>query len=168
MKNDINTEFESAFADFEAALEKFDENKFNVIPFEGSWSAAQVADHLLKANTGAAQTLLGSTIDTTREPGANEEAIRSFMLDMDTKMTSPEFILPSNDPIEKDTMLQNTREAGNKLRNILLEEDITKTCTDFSLPGLGELTRYEWICFVVCHTRRHTHQINIILKMLEE
>ncbi|MBE2219303.1 MAG: DinB family protein [Ignavibacteria bacterium] len=168
MKNDLITEFESAFADLEAALEKFEENKFNVIPFEGSWSAAQTADHLLKANSGAAQTMLGSTKDTSREPDANEETIRSFMLDLNTKMISPEFILPSLEPIEKETMLENTRVAGNRLRNILLEENITKTCTDFALPGLGELTRYEWICFAVCHTKRHTHQINNIFKILEK
>lgn len=168
MKNDINAELESAFADLESALEQFDENKFNVIPFEGSWSAAQAADHLLKANSGAAETMMGNTKETEREPDANEDSIRSFMLNLDTKFVSPEFIIPSAVPIEQELMLESTSETANRLRNIMLEEDLTKTCTDFALPGLGELTRYEWLCFAVCHTKRHTHQINKIFELLEK
>jgi len=168
MKNDIITEFESTFADLEAALEKFDENKFNLIPFEGSWSAAQVADHLLQSNNISVNTLTGGVIESNRDPDENEAAIRSAMMDFETKTNAPDFVLPSVEIMNKDEILDCFRTSGSKLRSILIEEDLTKLCTDFPLPVIGELTRYEWLCFTICHTKRHTNQINNIFKNLEQ
>lgn len=168
MKNDIIAEFESVFADHEASIEQFDDNLFNVIPFEGSWSAAQVADHLLQSNNISVNTLTGSAINTERSPDEKENAIRSAMLDFETKTNAPDFVLPAADAINKEEILEAIRTTGSKLRNILLEEDLTKLCTDFPLPVLGELTRYEWLCFTVCHTKRHTRQINDIYNSLKK
>ena len=167
MLNDIITEFESAQSGLTAALNGFTENNFNIIPFEGSWSAGQVAEHLLKANSGAVDTLKGKTKEAARKPDENEDMIRSIFLDFGTKMQSPEAILPSSEPKEQEDMITKHIRTGDALRKIVTAEDLKLLCTDFSLPNMGELTMYEWICFVNCHTKRHTHQLNNILKLLK-
>src|SRR5688572_29947511 len=167
MQNDILTEFESVQSELTSALNGFTENNFNVIPFEGSWSAGQVAEHLLKANSGAVQTLKGKTKETARKPDENEELIRSIFLDFGTKMHSPDYVLPSAEPKEQEDMITEHIRTGDELRKIAEGEDLNLLCTDFSLPNMGELTRYEWICFVTCHTKRHTHQLNNILNSLK-
>jgi hypothetical protein len=168
LNKDIITEFEGAMSGLESSIEKFEEDCFNVIPFEGSWSAAQTSDHLLKSNSGIVKTVNGSTIETERDYDKNEEALRSIFLNFEARYDSPGFILPSNEVIEKQNMLDDTRKTGNELRNILLEEDLTRTCTDFPFPGIGEMTRYEWIYMAICHTKRHTHQLNNIFKILND
>ncbi len=168
MLNDIITEFESSQSRLISILDGFKENNFNVIPFEGSWTAAQVTEHLLKANSGAVHTLKGKTKETVRQPDKNEEIIRSIFLNFDTKMQSLDFILPSVEPKEQEDMITKCIRTGDELRKIVTGEDLTKLCTDFSLPQMGELTRYEWIFFVNCHTRRHTHQLENIFNVVNK
>ena len=168
MLTDIITEFESAQSRLISTLNGFTENNFNVIPFEGSWSAAQVTEHLLKANSGAVHTLKGKTKEAARKPDENEDMIRSIFLNFETKMQSPEFILPSSEPKEQEDMITKHIRTGDELRKIATGEDLSQLCTDFSLQNMGELTRYEWICFVTCHTRRHTHQLENILNIVNK
>ncbi|MEO8512531.1 MAG: DinB family protein [Ignavibacteria bacterium] len=168
MLGDIITEFESSQSGLISILDGFTENNFNVIPFEGSWSAAQVTEHLLKANSGAVHTLKGKTKDTSRQPDLNEEMIRSAFLNFETKMKSPDFILPSDEPKEQEDMITKCIRTGDELRKIVTGENLSLLCTDFSLPQMGELTRYEWICFVNCHSRRHTHQLENIFNVLNK
>lgn len=168
MNNDIITEFESIQSGLINTLNGFTESNFNVIPFEGSWSAAQVTEHLLLANSGAVHTLKGNTKDTARQPDKNEEIIRSIFLNFDTKMQSPDFILPSAEPKEQEDMITKCIRTGDDMRKIVTGEDLKLLCTDFSLPQMGELTRYEWICFVNCHIRRHTHQLENIFNVLNK
>lgn len=165
---DIITEFENTQSGLIASLDGFTENNFNVIPFEGSWSAAQVAEHLLKANSGTVLNLKGNTKETDREATEKVGAINNIFLDFSTKMQSPEVILPSTEPKEQEEMITMHIRTGDKIRKIITDEDLTTICTDFELPGLGSLSRYEWICFVIAHTKRHTHQLKNILNILNK
>lgn len=165
---DIIIEFEASQSELVAALDGFTENNFNVIPFEGSWSAAQVAEHLLKANSGTLLNLLGNIKESDRDAAEKVEEINNIFLDFTTKMQSPDLILPSTEPKEQEEMITMHIRTGDKLRKIITDEDLTAICTDFELPGLGNLSRYEWICFVIAHTKRHTHQLNNILRVLKK
>lgn len=71
-------------------------------------------------------------------------------------MQSPDQILPSTEPKEQEEMITMHIRTGDKLRKIITDEDLTAICTDFELPGLGNLSRYEWICFVIAHTKTYT------------
>jgi hypothetical protein len=42
--------------------------------------------------------------------------------------------------------------------------DLSLTCTDFPFPTLGEFTRWEWITFIIYHTKKHIFQIKNIYK----
>jgi hypothetical protein len=168
MNTNITKEFEETSSDLLSTISSFSQDDFNKIPFEGSWTAGQVSEHLFKANSGTVETLNGNTKPTDRDPAKNEKILREIFLDFSTKMKSPEFILPSDQPKDKESMVKNFEDVMNNHKTFAENEDLSLTCTDFALPNMGELTRYEWICFVIVHTKRHTHQLKNIYDKLKK
>lgn len=154
-------ELERVFKELIEVLSAHTEEQLNTIPFEGSWTAGQVGDHLLKSY-GVAETLNGRTAQTTRPIDAMVERIKAVFLDFSTKLKSPEFIIPTNDHIHKEQLLKDLSAKTSQILQVLKTRDLTETCLDFEPPVLGKLTRLEWACFVYCHTTRHIHQLKKI------
>ena len=144
-------------------VDSFSQEQFNAVPFEGSWTAAQVAEHLWKSESGIQKAVAGASRPTTDRQG-NEKMgpIKSVFLDFTRKFASPEFILPSNERKEKEDFLNALKKTRGDIRTLTDATDLSRTFTDFSLPQLGELTGWEWICFVVCHSKRHIRQLKNI------
>ncbi len=161
-------QFDETESELLRVVSAFSEEQLNTVPFEGSWTAAQVAEHLLKSKSGIPQLFSGATKSTEREPDEKVEIIKSIFLDFNTKFKSPEFIIPSDPPHEKQVLLNalmNTRAAISKVAGTL---DLSETCTSFPFPQLGELTRWEWMQFAICHTQRHTRQLKNIFQIVEK
>jgi hypothetical protein len=87
---------------------------------------------------------------------------------MNTKMKSPEFILPSGNPPGQEELLQKLDKVFAKIGGIASKINLPDLFTDFPFPQMGELTGYEWLCFISCHTHRHTVQIGNIYKAVTE
>src|SRR5215213_4396516 len=153
-KNIFAPQLESAFKELQYILSSLTEEQLNRVPFEGSWTAGQVGDHLLKSY-GVAETLNGRTEKANRPPDEKAEKIKSVFLNFDIKLQSPDFIIPTNDHINKEQLLQKIAEKAGDILHAVETKDPTEICLDFELPVLGTLTRLEWACFVFCHTTRH-------------
>lgn len=148
------------------AFDSFNASQVNIIPFEGSWTAGQVAEHLYKSMVGLPEMLRGATKETERPVDAMTPAITSIFLDFSTKLQSPDFIIPSNGPHSKDEMLHSLATATESIALTAAEIDLTKTVTSFPFPQLGEFTVLEWVYFVSCHCKRHTRQLKNIYSKL--
>lgn len=135
---------------------------FNQPPFEGSWTPAQVCEHIFKFVSGVAEQLYGPTKLVQRNADENVKYIRDIFLDFNTKMQSPDFVSPGNSPSDKTVMLQSLETALDKIIVAASTIDLTLTCTLFKLPGSGHFTRSEWIWFVIYHTQRHIRQLQNI------
>src|ERR1700753_1266909 len=72
----------------------FTDHQINTVPFENSWTAAQVIDHVTKSNTPIWQSVSGEGVSTDRDPAQAEPHIKAQFLNFDVKMKSPDFILP--------------------------------------------------------------------------
>jgi uncharacterized damage-inducible protein DinB len=144
----------------------FPTEKFNSTPFEGSWTGAQVAEHILKSVVGIVDLLYTDTKPTSRQPDEKVNAIREVFLDFSIKMQSPDFVLPRNEPIEKEEMIEAWKATKAKLLESINTLDLSATCTVFELPGSGKYTRTEWIWFAIYHTQRHTHQLKNIYEIV--
>lgn len=152
--------------EFIGTLSKFNNAQLNTVPFQGSWTAGQVADHIIKATDGIPDT---HTKASDRDPEAYVETLRSLFLDFTLKFESPGFIIPDAGPFQTREMLAELVRIKNQNAAIAISSDLTSLCLDFEMPGLGYLTRYEWLKFYVVHTQRHTHQLkNIVEKILVE
>ena len=148
------------------ALSSFNEEELNTIPFEGSWTAGEVGEHLLKAGSGLTQLLLGNTQPANRPQDKNVKAIESIFLDFTKKAKSAQAICPSNEPKDKKKLIGSLKETMDDIRQTADLLDLSLACMDFPFPTSGEFTRWEWISFVICHTIKHTYQIENIYKTM--
>ncbi|MEO6845181.1 MAG: DinB family protein, partial [Ginsengibacter sp.] len=141
---------------------------FNEIPFEGSWTVAQVGDHLLKSY-GLVEVLNdGPVRKTERLPGKAVEQVKKIFLDFDAKYKSAEALLPTKEPIEKEKLLSDLQKRISQIREVSQTKDLTETCQGLPFKGIGELTRLEWLHVVLYHTQRHIHQMKNISKKINK
>lgn len=163
--NKLLHELDTTARDLLEAVAVFSQAQFNKVPFAGSWTAGQVSEHLLKSVGGIPELITGNTKPTTdRKPDEKVMVIESIFLDYETKMKSPDFILPSDGPHDRNVLLNGFRNCLDDIALKARTMDLTVTCTDFPFPGVGELTRWEWICFGICHSKRHTLQLQNIYR----
>ena len=142
-----------------------DASIINTIPFEDSWTAAQLATHVTKSNKAIVQGLIMEGKPAERNPGERVQELKELFLDFTIKMKSPEFILPTQKTCNKEMILadlkksiEQLKESGNKVN---LSEAI-------SHRAFGEITKFELLHFVLHHTQRHIHQLKEIIKTLKK
>ncbi|MNF93705.1 DinB superfamily protein [compost metagenome] len=166
MKTTLQTNIVETFKNLNEIHSKFSEAELNTVPYQGSWTAGQTTQHILKACSGYAALFLGKTEKTNRKPDLYIKDIEALFLNFNIKMNSPDYLLPEITDYNKN---EQTLELLNKESDLLtLAEihDLTLTCLDFQVPGFEKFTILEWISFALIHTQRHTHQLNTIYKML--
>ena len=144
----------------------FREDQFNEIPFEGSWTAGQVTEHLLKSSSGVPDILNDGTETASRAADEKEPALRAIFLDFSQKSKAGDDILPGPGPHSREEAHAAMKTVFEKLTALGETQDLTEICTAFSFPTLGLLSRYEWLVFVTYHMHRHTHQMKNIMHKL--
>ena len=72
------------------------ESRINAVPFESSWTAAQLATHVTKSNKAITQGLHMEGKPAGRNPEAGAPNLKKMFLGFETKFQSPEFIVPEN------------------------------------------------------------------------
>lgn len=169
MKTSIITDITATMDELTAIIMAFDQHQIDTLPFEGSWTAGQVAEHVIKSIGNLPELFAANVTPTTnRLPDANVSKLRNIFLDFNTKMQSPEFILPGTPDHDKETLLQSVDELKTQMINAANTLDLTLTCNNFEMPSLGFLTRFEWLIFFIVHTQRHTLQLKNIYKAINE
>lgn len=168
MKTKILNDYDDTIKAFLQKISSFKEEQFNSIPFEGSWTPAQVADHIFKSLSGVVKTLHGATESINREPGEKIDAMKDVFLNFEIKMKSPASILPETSPIEKERILKDLDRTSTIIKEAANNLGLSETCTTFELPGFGRFTRFEWVYFAIFHTKRHLHQLENISKIINK
>lgn len=150
-----------AFDDFIEVLSRFDEAVINEAPFDGSWTPAQVAQHIILATDGLPDSKIKPA---DRAFDALLPKIRPWWEDLSKKFKSPEPLLPDKKSRTKDELLSELKRVRDKDLETIATKDLTVICLDFELPSIGYLTRYEWLEFIRMHLKRHTFQLTNMLK----
>ncbi|HSB92603.1 MAG TPA: DinB family protein, partial [Flavitalea sp.] len=135
---------------------------FNKIPFEGSWTPSQVADHIRKAVKGIPSVLTGTSSDPGRSPDEKFELIRKIFLAFEARYKAPEFIVPAEETHSVEEMHDRLYRVFDSLISTAESVDLSQLYTDFEVRGMGKFTGFEWVEFVDCHTTRHIHQLHKI------
>lgn len=143
-------------------IQSFSQQEFNTIPFEGSWTPGQVAEHLYKSESGITRMFRGNTREANRPADQLAAQMRDIFMDFTTKMKSPESIVPTKDDKDRDDLYEKHKRNRVVLRQIISGADLNLILTDFALPKFGELTGFEWCTFLLAHSRRHIHQLKNI------
>jgi len=155
-----------AFSEFITLLSSINIETINTLPFEGSWTAGQVAQHVILSAGSFVQLVNGAVKPTERNPEVNVPMLQKAFLDFSTKMKSPHFIVPEAKTYNKQELVATLQQIEKALLQAINTLDATMTCTAFELPGLGYITRAEAYTFCIVHTLRHTHQLKNIKQHL--
>jgi len=166
MTKETLRDFENTNVELLQLFSSFNQEQINVVPFEGSWTAGQLAEHLLKSDVLILKTLNEPIKQTERQPNEKVKVIKEMFLDFNTKMKSPDFNTPSNKVHDKDKLLISLSEKNEEITQIIKTKNLSETCENFAVPDLGEFTKLEWIYFDIYHKQRHTHQLKNIFQRL--
>lgn len=166
MVRDLLAELDRSTIEFAETLTRFSVSRLNAVPSYGGWTAGQVAEHILLSESGVPELLHGPTVETMRKPDEKVATIKSIFLNFEMKMSSPEMILPSESKKDLLTQVSDFLQTRKAIRHAIATLDFSHSCTAFPFPELGVFTRWEWACFVICHARRHTRQMQQILQTL--
>jgi len=164
MKNQLAAEILSAKEALLKALNSFSQRNINEVPFEGSWTGGQAGEHVLKSASGVLETITGPVKAADRDPEQNVKPLADAFLNFEIKFQSPDFIIPSDEPKDKNYLITALDRAFEGIREVAGSADLSLICTGFEMPVMGYMSRSEFINFTVFHTKRHTHQLNNILK----
>jgi len=167
VKNELLSELTSAKAELLEVLGRFSEQNINTIPFEDSWTAGQVAEHVLMSASAVAGALVGPTTPAERDPEQHIQLFSQIFLNFDHKLKSPDFILPSDGPKDKGSIMQALGETFDSIEHAAGSGNLELICTTFDMRTLGTLSREELIWFTAVHTKRHIHQLKNIAAALQ-
>lgn len=145
-------------------VNSFSEKGFNTIPFEGSWTAAQVTDHITKSNKSIVQALSLEGKPADRKPDERTPELAKIFLDFKTKLKSPDFILPTQDYYQKASLIVALESSIGKLKEATSNASLTDAIEH---KAFGEITKLELLYFVIYHTQRHMHQMQHIYEIVE-
>lgn len=145
-------------------LKSTTEAKVNMVPFEGSWTIAQVADHITLSNTSIAKAL--SLAGTPMNRAADERAgeLEDIFLDFSKKYKAPDFIIPAKDVYEKEVLIHQLERSFSTIKEVSDQTDLSVLINH---PAFGDISKLEILYFVWFHTQRHLQQVKNILQYLE-
>jgi hypothetical protein len=160
-KSTLRAALTKSFDNFIETFSALEADAVNQIPFTGSWTPCQVVVHIIMATDGVPD---GNTSPAHRPYDANLAKIRPWWEDLSQKFKSPEPLQPDDQPRSKNVLLEELNRVRGKDLAIIDKADLTVVCLDFELPGVGYLTRFEWLWFIEMHLRRHQFQLANMLK----
>jgi len=140
-------------------ISALNDEQINKIPYENSWTAGQLCNHVLKSTAG-----IGAAMKTAGKPMRKNSAdkiaeLQSIFLDVSNKFQSPKEIVPDNGPFPKQQTIDSLTACFKDL-----EVHSSKTNLDEEIDGgpLGAITKYELLHFVLYHSQRHLRQLKKI------
>jgi len=145
-------------------VSSFNDEEINQIPFEGSWTAAQVADHVRKSNNGIAQALQMQGRSAERNAAERVTELKAVFLDFERKFKSPQFILPGQTSYDKKELIERLNRSIERIKQERANVDLSEI---IDLTALGTISKMELLHFVIYHTKRHIHQLKNIYKTIK-
>jgi hypothetical protein len=143
-------------------LQSFTPDVFTKKVNEQSWSAADVAEHLLIVNKNLSYVLKTEGAVPDRAPDKKLTIIKESLSDRATKLAAPENVKPTGTAQNQQELISGLLHCMQVLQHIVQEKNLYELCTQYPHPRLGRLTRLEWFYFIIYHTDRHCHQLETI------
>ena len=138
-------------------------DELNEVPFEGSWTIGQVAQHIILCSGGV---LDNQTKEAGRPYDEKVDELRSIFLNMEQKSQAAPGVYPSMRMYNQEELVKQLESNKANLLGIIDERDLMQLSLDIEFPFMGYLTRYEWLAFICFHTHRQLNQMNNIRQRL--
>ncbi len=162
----LTSELNEVSRELNTLLRSISTEQLDQVPFEHSWTAGQLAEHLLKSAGSAADLLRGNVTDAHRAPDEHIALLRRIFLDFSTRLQSPKSVEPVEHIHPKEGLINSLGNAYESICSSTKVLDLSALCLDREFPNTGLLTRFEWCSFILFHTQRHLHQLKNIIHHL--
>ena len=161
----ISTQIHTVFDAVIAALGTIPEDIVDEVPFEGSWTIGQVAEHIIICSRGIPDS---KSQHTERAYNEKVAALRGMFSDRSQKSEADPAVYPKETSHNLPELIAQLTHNKTQLLQIAGGKNLTTLCLDMEFPFIGYLTRYEWLTFICVHTQWHLHQLTDIHRHLEE
>jgi len=164
-QEELIIEIENVNREFIQTLSQFSEKELNKIQQEESWTAGQVTEHIIKSNGGILTQLLNGDANPTTRPFAEQVDLIKKIFRSEDKMKTAPALEPHQPPHDLEDLMKSLNlQKAHQLKTIR-EMELTELSSELQFPPAPNgLTRYEWLIFMIEHTRRHSKQIENIYK----
>jgi len=153
-KQEVVAAINESTNDLLSLISPLTEEKFNASPFEGSWTSAQLIEHIRKSDLGMAKALISAGTGNRESEKINN--LQQIFLNFERTFDAPEFIIPEDKKYNKKESIKSLEEGRDKIAQLANTVDLTEVVPN---PILGDLTKSEYLHFIVYHTKRHIHQL---------
>lgn len=161
-------EINTFYQDINRTLSRFSNKLLNTLPFEGSWTAGQVAEHIIKSQTYILKQLSEGPISTAERLYDKEvNTIQEIFRNMESKAKTDESIAPGPPPHDLKTLKKALQTQKKQQIKIIKTNKLEEFSATLDFPGIGQLSRYEWMHMMIEHGQRHRRQIDNIYRTLE-
>lgn len=163
MQEELSNEIGTLHQDLDRTLSRFSAETLNAVPFEGSWTAGQVAEHIIKSQLHIIAPLSegpASTADRLYDEEVN--TIQEIFRDKESKTKTDKSIAPGPPPHNFKTLLGTLQKQKEQQIEIIKTKKLEELSDTLEFPGIGQLSRYEWIHMMIEHGQRHRRQIDTI------
>ena len=138
-------------------LSAFSDHHFFQRPAEGSWSAGEIAEHILLLETRSNEGML------TARPGNRPFDLkiipmRDGLREDEKKYAAPSIVFPKGESKNKESLLDALVQQREVLKSMIRQMDLS-LITEFRHPVIGSMSRLEWVYFHIYHTERHVRQL---------
>ena len=164
-QEELIIEIENVNREFIQTLSQFSEKELNKIEQEESWTAGQVTEHIIKSNGGILTQLLNGDANPTTRPFAEQVDLIKKIFRSEDKMKTVPALEPGKRPHTLEDLLKSLNQQKAHQLKTIREMKLTELSSELQFPPAPNgLTRYEWLIFMIEHTRRHSKQIENIYK----
>ena len=139
---------------------------FDQQPPDGSWSAAQLTEHIYVLDRLIYNILTGETEPATRAADEKVNTIQAVLTNRSRTISAPDPIVPLGKVKEQQLLITKIIAARKDIHQFIQTSDLSAICLGFIHKGFGPMTRLEWIEFLIVHSQRHFHQYQRIANTL--
>ena len=144
----------------------FDPALFDKQPIDGSWSSAQLTEHIYVLDRLIYNILTGETEPSARAMDEKVAIIQAVMNNRTRTISAPDPIVPLGKVKDQQILITKIIAARKDIHKLIQTTDLSPICLGFIHKGFGPMTRLEWIVFLMVHSERHFHQFQRISNTL--
>ena len=131
---------------------------------EDIWSVLEGLEHVFLINKAVYKVLTTPTlleaIENKKTELFGEQKINKLLvINRSSKVGAPDFSKPTGSFKSIDVAKQNLNGINDKIINHINTNKIEEETITIKHPMLGEMTKVDWVHFMIAHTNRHILQI---------
>lgn len=162
----LSEKTKTAISNLTDLIDNCSEEELHFKPSPDSWSILECAEHIYLVNTGVYRILQAppptAIENKLREIHSEGKLNHILVTKRDIKRNAPPFVVPKGIFKTKEDVKQAINRDTTGIIAILGTNDISKETQTFAHPSIGEMTKTDWVHFLIAHTERHLFQIKEI------